>query len=240
MTIDREKLYTKVRALLAKTQDNGCTEAEAMAALAKARAMMDAYEITDDELALTKEEKAIIRASTVAHDKYGVRQWLCGGVARFTNCKTWVSKSGKFAPPGQIVFCGLPSDVQLADWLLGSLEAFVRSELVEFLMTDTTPRGMRRRIVNGFVTGCAGRISERLLALTQQSEAAAEAHGANSRALVVIKNAAIDEAMSGIRLRSRGTKRVSNAGAEEAGRAAGERATFGRPVGSGGQRLLGR
>src|SRR4051812_26648296 len=44
-----------------KDTENGCTESETMAALDRARAMMDAYAVTESELALTKEEKAILR-----------------------------------------------------------------------------------------------------------------------------------------------------------------------------------
>ena len=61
MTTQREGLLDKIRALLAKTVGSGCTESEALAALSKARAMMDAYAVGDDELSLTKEEKAILR-----------------------------------------------------------------------------------------------------------------------------------------------------------------------------------
>jgi hypothetical protein len=235
MTPDREKLYAKVRALLAKTQENGCTEQEAMAALAKARAMMDAYEISDDELQLTKAEKAIIRTTQAMHDKYGVRQWLHVGIGMFCNCKTWWSGTQK-----QVVFCGLPADVDLANWLLDSLEAFVRRELVEFLMNDTTPRGYRRRVINGFVFGCTARIRERLADLMRQSEQAAATH-VNSRALVVVRDRAIAEAMetAGVRLRLRTAHRKSDDRAHAAGKAAGERASFGRPVGGeGGVRRL--
>jgi len=45
-----EKTLNKIRALLAKTIENGCTEAEAMAAIEMARAMMDAYEVTEADL----------------------------------------------------------------------------------------------------------------------------------------------------------------------------------------------
>ena len=37
MNDSRKKMLDKVRAILAKTMDNGCTEDEAMTALAKAR-----------------------------------------------------------------------------------------------------------------------------------------------------------------------------------------------------------
>jgi Protein of unknown function (DUF2786) len=61
MTTQREGLLDKIRGLLAKTLENGCTESEAMAALDKAHAMMAAYDVSENELSLTKEEKAILR-----------------------------------------------------------------------------------------------------------------------------------------------------------------------------------
>ena len=47
MNKKREGLFAKVRALLAKTVENGCTEAEAMAALELARRLMAEHEITE-------------------------------------------------------------------------------------------------------------------------------------------------------------------------------------------------
>ena len=108
MTTERTRLLDKVRALLAKTMDNGCTEAEALAALAKVRAMIDAYEISDDELALTKEEKAIIRPSAGDHDKYGVKLCFVIAVADFCDCQVWNNRNGG------LTFCGLRSDVEFA------------------------------------------------------------------------------------------------------------------------------
>lgn len=52
--INRKRLLDKIRGLLSKTIANGCTEAEALAALAKARAMMEAYEVTAEDLKLAK------------------------------------------------------------------------------------------------------------------------------------------------------------------------------------------
>ena len=63
MTTQREGLLDKIRALLAKTVGSGCTESEALTALDKARALMDAHEITEDELQLTKAEAAVSRGT---------------------------------------------------------------------------------------------------------------------------------------------------------------------------------
>ena len=59
---DRNSIIEKIKALLAKTTANGCTEAEMLSALDKAAAMMDAYDITDDELQIAKDEAAILHA----------------------------------------------------------------------------------------------------------------------------------------------------------------------------------
>ena len=57
-TTKRTAMIDKIKALLSKTVENGATEHEMLAALNKAAAMRDAYAISDEELQLTKEEKA--------------------------------------------------------------------------------------------------------------------------------------------------------------------------------------
>jgi Protein of unknown function (DUF2786) len=112
MTVERESILNKIRALLSKTLDKGCTEAEAMAALGKAQALQDAYAITEAELNLTREEKAILRREPPGtKDPHRIKWQLLWGVSKFCNCENWRErrKNG-----GGIVFCGLPSDVQFA------------------------------------------------------------------------------------------------------------------------------
>src|SRR5215472_5172358 len=102
-TPQREALLTKIRALLSKTIENGATEAEAFAALAKARAMKDVYEVTDDELALTMEERAIlVREPRDSTDPHKIKWRLCASVAAFCECEVWRNRNGL------LVFCGLP------------------------------------------------------------------------------------------------------------------------------------
>jgi hypothetical protein len=59
---DRNSIIEKIKALLSKTTANGCTEAEMLAALGKAAAMRDAYDISDEELQVTKEEAAMLHS----------------------------------------------------------------------------------------------------------------------------------------------------------------------------------
>src|SRR5262245_49417264 len=109
---DRESLLDKIRALLAKTQENGCTEAEELAALAKARGLMDAYEVTDEDLKLAKEESVILRREPPGtRDPHSIKFNLMGGVEKFTNTRAWREHKSKGRG---LVFCGLPSDAQFA------------------------------------------------------------------------------------------------------------------------------
>jgi hypothetical protein len=62
MTDNRESLISKIQALMSKTVAHGCTEQEALAALDKARALMDAYEVTEADLQLTQAESAVLRS----------------------------------------------------------------------------------------------------------------------------------------------------------------------------------
>ena len=62
MDNNREKLLDKIRALLSKTVEHGCTEEEQLSALSKARALMDSYEVSEEDLQLTKKEAAILRS----------------------------------------------------------------------------------------------------------------------------------------------------------------------------------
>jgi Protein of unknown function (DUF2786) len=224
MTIARDSLVDKIRALMSKTVENGCTEQEALAALAKARALMDAHEITDSELQLTKEESAVLRREPKgSKDPHGIKRGLAVAVSKFTDCRCWRSADG-------LTFCGLPSDARFATWLLDSLTTFVRGELVNHLMTDISAGADRRVVCNSFAAGCTSRISARLVELIAGSAAVANSNG---RALVVVKSQAVSAKLAelGIHLQKGRSSRVTmDHGAYAAGKAAGERASFGRPI----------
>ena len=87
---DRNSLLDKIRALMSKTAENGCTEHEALAALDKARAMMDAYEVTEADLQLTKADAAILRSEPPgSRDPHKIKRGMASAVARFCDCKVW-------------------------------------------------------------------------------------------------------------------------------------------------------
>jgi hypothetical protein len=239
---NRENMLRKIRALMSKTIDNGCSEAEAMSALSMAQAMMDAYNVTDEDLAETKAESAIKDTMKDMRDPHHIRSMLTRRISEFTNTKCYRHefKSQKY----QYNFVGLPSDVEFAMWLTETLTMFVQKELKNYIWGNdytSLPPNEKRPIIMGFVMGCTRRINERLNELMEGSEDKASD---NANALVVIKNALIDAKMKEMGLalrepRQRGTR--TNRDSYGAGKAAGERASFGRPVGQGGGiKLIGR
>lgn len=239
MSDNRQKLLNKIKALMAKTVENGCTEAEAMAALSMAQAMMDAYEVTLEDIKETEKESAIKETMKDMRDPHNIRGNLAVCISEFTSIKVWRSeyKSQKF----RYNFVGLKSDIDFAVWLLEHLTMFVQKELKNYIWanghTNLEPSA-KRRVINGFVFGCCNRINAKFRELINQGKVNANN---NDNALVLVKNELIVRKMNELNVElSKGRKRSSSIEPDgyAAGQAAGDRATFGRPVGSGsGQQL---
>jgi hypothetical protein len=225
----RESVIEKIKALLAKTVASGCTEPEMMAALDMAQALQDTYEVTAEELQLAKDEAAVLGDSMPdPNDPHNIRWHLAWVVENFCSCKAWAERLTKHQ---HIRFCRAPADVELAVWMLDHLTDFISDQLVRHLMTSIAPRKERRRVIKEFIIGCVDRIGERVSDLSKQSEAARTSNG---RELVVIKSAAIDAKLKELGLHFRGGGSCGDVNEDSAaftaGRAAGNSATFGRPM----------
>lgn len=235
----KNSMIDKIKALLSKTTEAGCTEQEMLSSLAKARAMMDAYDISDDDLQLSREEKAVLHdeSSANADDSHKIKWQLVYGVAKFCNVQIFRDRQ-----KAGLSFIGFKSDIEYAMWLLDHLSDFVHNALFEFLLDyDCLATKDRKEAIRGFVIGCTGRIEARMIEMCNQSESARTTNG---KALVVIKDQAIKDFMKaeGIRLQCDGGSRAAfSDSARAAGQAAGDLASFARPVSGAGAALrLGR
>lgn len=220
-TETRKKLLERIRAILAKTMANGCTEGEAMAALAKARELMATYEIDEKELEEFNREKTI-QFKTAPADPYEIKRNLCVNVGKFTRCKAFRDREEV------INFAGKESDIVFASWLLDTLQMFVMRELRAYQKKLITEKGIghsNNLTSASFVAGCAHRINEKLKEL-------APLDWAKTQELIVSE--------LGMQLtKSRGRSRNISEKDAAAGFKAGENARFDRPVGSDGKgRLL--
>jgi hypothetical protein len=234
---DRISIIDKIKVLLAKTTANGATEAEMLSALDKAAAMMDAYDISDNEVMEAKEEAAILHTDLPdLKDPHKIKWRLTYAVSKFCNVQIFRARHET-----GLKCIGIPSDVQFAMWLLDSLADFVFHELYCHLIGSLASPSERRIIMRSFTEGCCERISDRLLELVRRST---EARTSNGRELLVIKDTAIKAFLKDhhIRLRTTSSGRPStfDTAARVAGNAAADRASFGRPVsGTGGVLRLG-
>jgi hypothetical protein len=212
-----------IKALLSKTTENGCTEAEAFAALLKARQLMDAHNISLSDL----QDEPLIEQRQRIRNTHKIKIGLATAISRFCECRAW--KSAVNTSSSDIVFFGYPQDVQLADWMLETLSKFIERQRDEYLSTLST-RDDRRYHKNGFEVAAVNRLSERLKELAPKPPVVSPSDG---KSLIVTKQALITEELSkkGVRFSQSRSRRVNcSRDAIDAGRAAGDSATIARPI----------
>jgi len=130
---DRRKLIEKVRALLQKTVENGCTEGEAMAAAAKAAELLAQHDLTMTDVEIGSCECTERPMAAPGHNH--PIQWVLTAVATFTDTRVWLAKRPHFAQAPQTdlfghasrgktewlaeyVFFGFEHDVEVAHYLV--------------------------------------------------------------------------------------------------------------------------
>ena len=229
----RKRTIERIKALLSKTTANGCSEAEALAAISKAHELMDAHDVHEADITFGGEQ--VVQAKGEYTKVNYIPGLLAVQVAKYCNCKVWRNKRTN----GQdIVFLGLESDTLLAQWMLNTLVDYVKRAAKGYIKgqecVEVRTRNLHRE---SFERGCINRINERLKELTQESSHATVANGHGAQAsLVVVKGALVDKAFADLNMRltkGRRTRHATNGDAFSAGREAGNGATFGRPVNGG-------
>ncbi len=220
MSDARKKMLERIKAILSKTMENGCTEGEAMAALSKARELMATYEIDEKELdSLNIEKTTTFR--TENRDPYEIKRGLGVNVGKFTRCKAYYDLEKV------ICFAGKESDIIFATWLLDTLQRFVMRALREYQKARAVKGGTHANsnyTSASFVQGCTSRINEKLKELFPPDWAKTQE--------LIVKEMGLDLT------KSRARNRDAHEGSLKAGHAAGNSARFDRPVGEGGRKLI--
>ncbi len=238
--MEKETVMRRVRALLSKTIENGCTESEAFAALAKAQEMMAEHGLT---LSDVDAEKFISKvAASVNATGIDWKRDLAMGVATLTGTYCYIDTGTK-----KIIFAGRESGALFADWLVQVLSSFVNRAALNYVAaqplaarqsyratasndlfgrsTSVVRQDVRMRgaAIHSFGVGCVDRINARLQELCTRETL--EAHKAAKRKLEC-------DGMSFGRAKST-TRAIGDAAAMRAGMQAGDAATFNRPVNQG-------
>ncbi|MDQ2762576.1 MAG: hypothetical protein M3Y22_03520 [Pseudomonadota bacterium] len=199
---------------MAKTIDNGCTEAEAAGAAAAVDRLLALYEIDLDEVTLKEQE--IIRAN-VKIDGHPI-QFAASMIARFTDCKVWLTAGTT------LTFFGFQVDTEIADYLTLVFRRAIDREIatVTLFNADYMGRkiGEQHSFRDSFGRGMAIRLGERLGELKSKRDFTQRTNG---RDLVLIKMPLVEAAMrdAGIVLGgARGASKPRDTNAFHAGRAA--------------------
>lgn len=183
---ERERIAALIRALQAKTVENGCTEGEAITAAAKAAQLLTDYDMTADE--------ADLRASPFDQqtrpepDDVGARLWKpAQAIGKLTGARYWTTGPG--VNPAEHTFFGFAHEVAVAGYLLDICAHAMRGERDRIWRHNMLLRpGRRRMIILPFLDGMADRLHERILALRPPAP--------TGTGLVALRGALIDAAVA--------------------------------------------
>ena len=223
-TADLDRLVQRIRALRAKTVEQGCTEQEALAAAEKVAELLDRHGLSLSELDLRRQSCEGIGVET-DRKRRGPIDDCMGTIAAFFDCRVWGETSEDATL--RYIFFGLPADVQAAVYLHDLIALAFATETAAFQATEiyrSTHSSRRRSATNSFQVGLARGIIRKLDTLRQARDVAGGS--TNGRALVPIKESIIDEEMDrlGLSFRRRSAvRRMVLPAAFSAGQEAGER-----------------
>ncbi|MFM7012567.1 MAG: DUF2786 domain-containing protein [Betaproteobacteria bacterium] len=166
----------KIAALLAKTIENGASEAEALIAMNKAGELMLQYNLSMDEVTL-RDERCVTKYLS---EPWGNRDalWHCfDGLSKFCGVKTWVHSYDRKRKSW--AFFGLESDVDLTLYLCRVILNAEKTELANYKDSEhyRNYHAHRRTASRNFVAGFGGRLNSRLNAMARENrEAERKAH----------------------------------------------------------------
>jgi hypothetical protein len=232
--VDLDRLLQVIKGLRAKTVDQGCTEAEAIAAAAKVAELLDRYGLSLSDVELRKQVCAGVGIETTRR-RAGPLDRTVPGIARFFACRSWTETTQ--AQTIRHIFFGLPGDVEAAEYLYELVEKTFETETIAFKQGDfyrDLHSSERRNGTNSFQLGLARGISDKLDTLREEREAAL--HRSSGRDLMVVKGSVVEDELEKLGLeftyRSAGGKKYVLSDAYAAGQEAGQRFDYRPGIGA--------
>ena len=229
----RPKILARIRALQAKTLENGCTEAEALAAAQLASTLMEEYQVDLTELEVEQEGVELVAVQANYGKSMHEVDFACVAIGQFCDCRVWRSKTKEGFMAVQ--YLGMRSDVEMARWLTMTIRSTMDREFETYWFDEglrSTSNSVSAR--KSFMRGMASRVSERLHEIRAARKQAVVTSG---KELMVIKNTLVEQRLKAMGQKpsfgaqgkaSRYHNRERSAG--EAGRAAGDRVGFAPPI----------
>lgn len=156
-----EKAKSRIRGLLAKTISNGCTEDEAMSAANKVGDLLDAYNLTMNDVIINS-TSCITGCFVINSPNRHPFDKCVMALAAFCDCKVWRTPS-KFKKQAKYSFFGFPHDTEYAVFLSEIIFQAIMDEVERFkLTTDYLASYGKRSCSTSFMHGMATRVYYRL------------------------------------------------------------------------------
>ena len=217
-----DAIKAKIRALLSKTVENGCTEAEALAAVNKAQQMMDQYQLENIDEALGETQIVRMVYSNGKKKIETVVENIAKAVSVFCGVKVWKVKA-------DVIFYGFESDCNFAIYLMGMLRDVCNKGYEyhkNYEMVGTRIHGKTLR--SNFELGFAVRIGDRLREMKSQPVMS------NGTSLVVMKDQEVTKAFNelDIKIRNAPNRNYNIRSGESfmAGKKQADKVTINRPI----------
>jgi hypothetical protein len=234
MNTELDKIKLKIKALAAKTVDNGCSEHEAMSAMLGVGRLLSQYNLTMEECDVRQSPCKTIYIDIGRTHRHPIDHCVVA-LANLVSVKCWFHRH--YGKPSSYAFFGQESDLELVDYLFKVIHRAIETESELFKQDERYyvigEAGLRRSATVSFQRGMACRISQRLSELKKQNDAELARHRPTGTSLVVLKKQLIEEEFkkSGVKLgTTRATYRINNRSAFDHGHAAGNKVNLSRPI----------
>ncbi len=236
-----KKVKDRIAALAEKTTDRGCSEAEAMTAIAMVGKLLTQYNLTMNEVLMRDETYLTKKIDTGRIQRHPVDSCIVM-VSEFCQTRLWTTLK-KFPKKSRFYHIfGTESDVDMTIYLAEMLKGAINQELNAFkLSPDYRLSGKHGKTVShAFSRGMVSRINSRLRELMEANKN--EVKISTGTSLIVLKGQLLKENFEKLNMRLRKavstTTKIQDSYAYAKGQEAGSRVNLSRPVGNSSNTLL--
>jgi hypothetical protein len=164
--MERENAINKIRQMLNRTVENGCSEGEAMNAAEKVGQLLQVYNLTMDQIFISEGKCQTIYISTGQKNRHPIDPCMVG-IASFCDCKVWFS-GGRYRDESQYGIFGMETDTLMVQYLYGIIKQAIDNETENFKRSPeyVNDSYARKRKTVSFQKGMSRRICARLNEMT--------------------------------------------------------------------------
>ena len=247
MSTELDAIKRKIMSLAAKTVASGCSEHEALSAMAGVGRLLAQYNLTMEECDVRSSPCKTLEIDVGRKHRHPLDGCVCA-LADLVNAKIWFQRytriNGKWVRRGTYAFFGQTQDLEVIEYLFNLMRVAIENGTDAFKQShhygygEIVPQelmhavaGKRRSATCSFQRGMARTFSDTLRVMKQENDAELAKYRTTGTALMVLKDQLIEDEWRklGLRLGRVGYNyRINDGAAYQLGKAAGERVNLRR------------